>query len=91
MRSAGPRATYEARLSQRAATAEAAAGIRERAERTVAAEARRAEDQLAPIGRRAERDRDYGRHRPPISHAAWHMLSRKPAVRSQRRRLSSGG
>jgi len=46
MRSAGPRATYEARLSQRAATAEAAAGIRERAERTVAAEARRAEDQL---------------------------------------------
>jgi hypothetical protein len=37
---------YEARLTQRAATAEAAAGIRERAERTVAGEARSAEGQL---------------------------------------------
>jgi hypothetical protein len=37
---------YEARLTQRAATAEAAAGIRERAERTVAGEARVAEGQL---------------------------------------------
>jgi hypothetical protein len=39
---------YEARLAQRAATAEAAAGMRERAERTVAAEARVAQGQLDP-------------------------------------------